>query len=408
MPQKRPPVRSLKARGAFACRLLFLGSAGLLLLSCEFTLFPEGINPPEPTPTPGVSECTNPFPGLASYKTSREIPLDITLKEPASVAVVPPGMGFSFTPPGTTGKATAEAGDVLVADLHTNEIFFYHQRGGNVPTVFPAGAQKLSGGLALYGEEVDVAGGKKKVQLLLYTGISQTTGDSNLFLHDLGETPSLSPNPFMIPDHTQGLLPGETPFHDAQAVAVGRSGDTRGVFVSDPGTLQNDHSIYRISLVILNAVPVPENMSRVARGFKGIQDVGFSHQTKALYLTENDASPLNDSTVYRIASALTTSATVNKSALSPFVPTSQLKTSTGLTLAPTRKDGTTEDLLVLSQEVAKALGRFNAAQGGFALDYLSLANVEYRQNVAYDCTHARILFTRRGFSQTQGLYALTR
>jgi len=369
-------------------------------------MFPDGINPPGPGPDPEDSECLKPFPGLSPYKTSTETALDTGLGTPAAVAVVPQGMSFSFVREDTSGTATAEAGDLFVADLDSDKIYFYDQSKGNARATFPAEAQELGGGVALYLEEVEVSGTQEKVQLLLYTGINKTTGKSNLFLYDLDPAPLLTtPNPFKIPDDTQGLLPGVTDFNDAQAVAVGRDGTQRGVFVSDPGAQANDYSVYRISMTISGTTPAPDSMFTLATDFNWIRDVAFSNDTKALYLTENDSSLINDATVYKIDSAIPATATVKKSDLTVFIPASQLKTSTGLTLAPTSQDGTTEDLLVLSQEVSRALGQFDAAQGGFAQDYLSIFYEKY-QDVAYDCTHERILFTRDEFSP--GLYEFSR
>lgn len=397
-------ARSGLKRSRFLLPLFLLCAASLLTDSCEFTLYPDGIGP-GPSPTPEDEVCPNPFPGLTPFKTSPETTLDNTLKEPAAVAVVPHGMTFTFTPEGASATVTAEAGDVLVADLDTEEIYFYDRSAGDRRWIFPGKAEELGGGLALYYEEADPSTGRDEVRLLLYTGTSSPLNKSNLFVLDLDPATPLTPNPFRIPDDAQGLLPGLTDFYDAQAVAVGREDTKRGVFVSDPTLQANDYSVYRITLVLTGNTPVPETMSRLAYGFKGIRDVGYSQATRDLYMTEYDGSTLNNSTVYRIQSALTASS-ASKSSLSPFVPSSQLKTSTGLDLPPTEKDGSEADLLVLSQEVTRALGRFDSEKGGFALGYMSISKVEVLQDLAYDCTNERILFTRKTFSY--GLYEFNR
>jgi len=384
-------------------RPLLLAAACALAASCEFTLYPEGINPPKPKP-PSGNACPNPFPGLVPFKTSPAKTLDSTLKLPAAVAVVPPGMSFSFTPEEGSAIVDAEPGDLLAVDMHANKIYFYDHSAGHTRWIFPSGAVALGGGVALYYEAADASTGRDEIRLLLYTGTTKPLNKSNLFLQDLDPASALYPNPFLIPDNAQGLIPGLTDFYDARMVAVGRQDTKRGVFVTDPTLLAKEFSVYRITLTVEGAFAFPDSMVRLASGFLDIRDVGYSQATHGLYMTEYDSSALNNSTVYRIASALTATGS-KKSSLSPFVPASQLKTSTGLNLAPTRTDGTTDDLLVLNQQTSRALGRFDSVKGGFALDYMSIS-YEYQQAVAYDCTHERIVFTRR--TTSPGLFEVSR
>jgi len=403
MRHQRPIARAAKSPGAPVRRFLFLCTAGLLLFSCgDFTLFPDGIGPPPgPEPEPGTRECDRPFQGLGLYKESTESLLapDLErLQRPAAVAVLPQGMSFSFNPEGTTRTATASAGDVLVADLDTHKIYAYLFNTQGALTsreVFPADARTLGGGLALYVEEVELQGEKQRVQLLLYTGTSPA-GASNLFLHLVSEAAD-SANVTKIPQDINGL-PGLTTFQGAGPVAVGRDDTRRAVFIADarPPEL-GGHSVYRISLLIQEGIPVPEGMTLLADGFTDIQDVGFSNQTKAVYLTEFVGST-NHSTVHRVVSALTRSVSVTKSDLTVFVPDQRLTRSTGLALFPTDRTGTTEALLVLSQPRQIALQQFDVLTRDKIEDHLQLANPDLlyvRQDVAYDCTNAAIFMTRR-------------
>ncbi len=173
---------------------------------------------------------------------------------------------------------------------------------------------------------------------------------------------------------------------NAQAVAVGRSVDKRGIFVVD-----NRQKVYRITLIISGTVPAPDSMATLATGFSSLRDVAFSNQTQSVYLSE-----VNDSVVFQVKSAMTSSA-VNKSQLPNFIPPSQLLQPTGLNLAPTNIAGTASDLLVVSQQVTRAIGQFDTDNGSIALGYLPVINIEH-QDVAYDCTNTRIVYTRKTFA----------
>jgi len=366
--------------------LLYLCAAGLLALSCgDFTLnLGNAQQGSGTTPGPIQEDCDKPFEGLSKYDAKNdESNIDGTtstnwLADAVAVAVVPKGMTFTFSDAVTGTKVTAAPGDLVVADTDSDKIYFYDKSAGNARHTLIYNATKFAepGGVDLYHEQISTGTPVLDVNLLVYTGKNLENNKYTLYIKDLTTGTSYTVSETTNPAYK---------FTNPTAVAVGASSQNRGVFVVD----DSGNKVVRVTFTFSGtALPTLNTPKKILDG-DDIQDVVFYNQNQTLYFS--DWGPGGNYQVYQSGSALT----VDNPGKSVFITKAHLFQPMGLALAFTVQDASGAKLLVISRQVSIAIQQFAVTGGGTPESgVLEILQPENLHAVAYDCTHARILFTR--------------
>ena len=343
-----------------------------------------------------LDTCENAFPGLAFYvevllsnPDKLEI-LDSSLQDPVAVAVVPAGMTFEFTPPGSTTVRTSVEGDFFVADrgagATAGKIYFYDSSQADRRFVFEDAFTRPAG-LALLTSTVTGSGGQDEQLNLLFF-----TDGADLYLYDLDDRDPTD-NPRKIPDDFVFTAP--------TGLAVGESSSKTSLFVVDGGT-----RVVRIDLDLSSTTPEPDGSGVIADGFTSLQDVAHFTRNDSVYLSRQPTVGLEDSRVYRIPQALTRTSIQRETSAERFVEWPAVLLPGGLVLAPTSQDEKTAELLGVSQQSFDVtVGQFDPA------DATDRAFLGIQQNflvdVAYDCTNQRLLLSQTPQNETEpNLFAI--
>jgi hypothetical protein len=361
--------------------ILCLSLGILLLLSAhcgDFTLFDDGDGGNGDN---GSTEevCPLPFSNLDDYTDLGQLSPDEPLDNPVALAVVPPGMEFTFN------SRAVEPGDVLVADRDKGKIFVVPSGG----TAFEMITVQAPAGLALFSWIPEDTALEEEIHLLFYTS---ATRDS-FFIYDLAGT--LFPTSLPSIEVTNTLLSG-APLQEPTSLAVLGTQEKASLFVL------NSQTIVRIN-VNLGASPSFET-DTLARNFSNLRDMAYRSSTDQLFFTQNNLDELDDVIrIFRISNA-TEATPIPLDGLAgplPFLEENPgvLTNPAGLAIPFTDQEGGQSALLVTQPLVQLySFIQYDPTSGSYEAS-LESPNPDQPAAIAYDCTNQRILFTNIPLNQ---------
>ena len=361
--------------------ILCLSLGILLLLSAhcgDFTLFDDGDGGNGDN---GSTEevCPLPFSNLDDYTDLGQLSPDEPLDNPVALAVVPPGMEFTFN------SRAVGPGDVLVADRDKGKIFVVPSGG----TVFEMITVQAPAGLALFSWIPEDTTLEEEIHLLFYTS---ATRDS-FFIYDLAGT--LFPTSLPSIEVTNTLLSG-APLQEPTSLAVLGTQEKASLFVL------NSQTIVRIN-VNLGASPSFET-DTLARNFSNLRDMAYRSSTEQLFFTQNNLDELDDVIrIFRIQNATAESPTPldGQAGPLPFLEEDPgvLTNPAGLAIPFTDQEGGQSALLV-TQPLSElhSFIQYDPTSGSYEAS-LGSPDPDQPTAIAYDCTNQRILFTNIPLNQ---------
>jgi len=359
--------------------ILCLSLGILLLLSAhcgDFTLFDDGDGGNGGN---GSTEevCPLPFSNLVDYTVLGRLSPDGFLKNPVALAVVPPGMQFTFN------SRAVEPGDVLVADRDQGKIFVVPSGG----TAFEMITVQAPAGLALFSWIPEDTALEEEIHLLFYTS---ATRDS-FFIYDLAGT--LFPTSLPSIEVTNTLLSG-APLQEPTSLAVLGTQEKASLFVL------NSQTIVRIN-VNLGASPSFET-DTLARNFSNLRDMAYRSSTDHLFFIQNDPDDPDVARIFRIANATAESPAPLDGLANPapfLEDTDFLTNPVGLAIPFTDQEGGQSALLVTQPLVQLySFIQYDPTSGSYEAS-LESPNPDQPAAIAYDCTNQRILFTNIPLNQ---------
>ena len=359
--------------------ILCLSLGILLLLSAhcgDFTLFDDGDGGNGDN---GSTEevCPLPFSNLDDYTDLGQLSPDEPLDNPVALAVVPPGMEFTFN------SRAVEPGDVLVADRDKGKIFVVPSGG----TAFEMITVQAPAGLALFSWIPEDTALEEEIHLLFYTS---ATRDS-FFIYDLAGT--LFPTSLPSIEVTNTLLSG-APLQEPTSLAVLGTQEKASLFVL------NSQTIVRIN-VNLGASPSFET-DTLARNFSNLRDMAYRSSTDHLFFIQNDPDDPDVARIFRIANATAESPAPLDGLANPapfLEDTDFLTNPVGLAIPFTDQEGGQSALLVTQPLVQLySFIQYDPTSGSYEAS-LESPNPDQPAAIAYDCTNQRILFTNIPLNQ---------
>jgi|GEM_PF-1997848 len=364
--------------------VLFAGTLAALWASCgDFTLFEKGGDGSGDGNGGGGSGelCPNVFSGFIDSFVfeATQLNREGALTNPVAIAVVPPGMSFTYS------SLRAEPGDVLVADRDKGKIFLYPEGG--------AASEMLSvqapAGLALFAWD-DGVDEEDEIQLLFYSSATR----NSIYIADLAGTLfGAGQGPVEV---TNAAL-GSTLLLEPTALAAFGDQDQASLFVLNRnGGRAGGQSVVRIR-VSLAATPGYSTVT-VARNFSNLRDLAYYRARDWLFFSQSNLEDLQAPRIFRITNATAAQPSVldGSAGALPFIEDPLVATNpVGLALAPLDTDGNPSALLVTQPlnnlyaflDYEADTGAYRSALG--TIDSL----LDQPTAVAYDCTNRRILFT---------------
>lgn len=356
--------------------------AGLLAAlgpSCgDFTLF-EGSGGGGGNGGGGSNEvCPNVFTDLTGSFTGAQLSPEGALTHPAAMAVVPPGMSFTYN------SLQAKPGDVLVADREKGKIYLYPE--GAAPSEMLT--VQAPAGLALFAWD-DGLDEEDEIQLLFYSSATR----NSVYIADLAGT-LFGAGQEQV-EVTNAAL-GSTLLLEPTALAAFGDQDQASLFVLNRnGGQPGRQSVVRIR-VSLTATP-GYSTTTVARNFSNLRDLAYYRARDWLFFSQSNLEDLQVQRIFRITNATATQPMIldESAGAVPFIEDTVVKNPVGLALAPLDSDGDPAALLVTQPlinldaflDYEADSGLYRSARG--ALDTL----LDQPVSIAYDCTNQRILFT---------------
>lgn len=373
-PHKLPRKSSLFL---FACVL------AALCASCgDFTLFEEsGDGNGDGNGGGGSTElCPKVFTDFFDSFEAAQLSQEGALTNPVAIAVVPPGMSFTY------GSLQVEPGDVLVADRDKGKIFLYPEGGSAVSEMLSVQAPA---GLALFAWD-DGVDEEDEIQLLFYSSATR----NSVYIADLAGTLfGAGQGPVEV---TNAVL-GSALLLEPTALAAFGDQEQASLFVLNRNRGQaGGQSVVRIR-VTLTATPGYSTVT-VARNFSNLRDLAYYRARDWLFFSQSNLEDFQAPRIFRITNATAAQPSVldESAGALPFIEDPLVATNpVGLALAPLDTDGNPSALLVTQPlnnlyaflDYQADSGAYRSALGTF--DSL----LDQPTAVAYDCTNRRVLFT---------------
>lgn len=360
---------------------LVAGLLAALGLSCgDFTFFEDGGNGGDGNGGGGSNEvCPHVFTDLFDFFAAAQLSPEGALTYPAAVAVVPPGMSFTYN------SLQAKPGDVLVADREKGKIYLYPK--GSAPSEMLTA--QAPAGLALFAWD-DGLDEEDEIQLLFYSSATR----NSIYIADLAGTLFGAGAPQV--EVTNAAL-GSTLLLEPTALAAFGNQDQASLFVLNRnGGQPGRQSVVRIR-VSLTATP-NYSTATVARNFTNLRDLAYYRARDWLFFSQSNLEDLQAPRIFRITNATADQpAVLDESAGAvPFIEDPLVATNpVGLALAPLDSDGDPAALLVT--QPLNNLYAFLDYEADSGLYRSALATLDSLLDqpvaIAYDCTNQRILFT---------------
>jgi hypothetical protein len=299
------------------------------------------------------------------------------------LAVIPKGMSFEYV-----SNRTANPGDVVLADQLGGSIYVYDESGGD-RTDLLTGFDGVSAVALLHQETAQ----DTYVDYLFFTVQSENT----LYIYDLEG--SEEPSPITNQDIDDVFEESGDFFESPVAIAVSADSDEALIFVL------NEDETGKGSVRRLHVNPGTQGLvSGKTIGTKNVSsrpliDIAYLEDTDALFVSKKSFGEESaNGWVYRIANASDRTGSVDLDSVSPYIEA--LRSLTGLAIAPTNKEGTTADLLVL-REIEGSVEQYDTLVAGDveAVSFFGALS-QFPQALAYDCTNERLVITDVPFNLT--------